>query len=129
MLTAVARLGLALIAAVSARPAGYSCANLGLSARGGHFGGSATLPEPTRGRRDADAGGRLDRTGHQHHFLPASDGRAQGELEPQGRLSSVAIAANAGYYADLVREKAILRRLVEASSVTVSPNHMCASSW
>ena len=27
----------------------------------------------------------------------------------------MAIAANAGYYADLVREKAILRRLVEAS--------------
>ncbi len=30
-------------------------------------------------------------------------------------LSSVAIAANASYYAELVREKAILRRLVEAS--------------
>jgi replicative DNA helicase len=30
-------------------------------------------------------------------------------------LSSVPVAANAGYYADIVREKAILRRLVDAS--------------
>ena len=42
-------------------------------------------------------------------------GKVGGHVYLHDLLSSVAIAANAGYYADLVREKAILRRLVEAS--------------
>jgi replicative DNA helicase len=42
-------------------------------------------------------------------------GRVGGHVYIHDLLSSVAIAANAGYYAQIVREKAILRRLVEAS--------------
>jgi replicative DNA helicase len=42
-------------------------------------------------------------------------GRAGGPIYLHDLLSSVAIAANAGYYAHIVREKAILRRLVQAS--------------
>ncbi|MDR1806977.1 MAG: replicative DNA helicase [Propionibacteriaceae bacterium] len=42
-------------------------------------------------------------------------GRVGGPIYLHDLLSSVAIAANASYYADIVREKAILRRLVEAS--------------
>jgi len=41
--------------------------------------------------------------------------RAGGHIYLADLLSSVSIAANAGYYADIVREKAVLRRLVEAS--------------
>jgi replicative DNA helicase len=42
-------------------------------------------------------------------------GKVGGHVYLHDLLSSVSIAANAGYYADIVREKAILRRLVEAS--------------
>jgi replicative DNA helicase len=42
-------------------------------------------------------------------------GRVGGPIYLHDLLSSVSIAANAGYYAQIVREKAILRRLVEAS--------------
>ncbi|MDR1449418.1 MAG: replicative DNA helicase [Propionibacteriaceae bacterium] len=42
-------------------------------------------------------------------------GRVGGHLYIHDLLSSVAIAANAAYYAEIVREKAVLRRLVEAS--------------
>ena len=42
-------------------------------------------------------------------------GRVGGHLYLHELLSSVSIAANAGYYAQIVREKAVLRRLVEAS--------------
>ncbi|MDR0990869.1 MAG: replicative DNA helicase [Propionibacteriaceae bacterium] len=41
--------------------------------------------------------------------------RVGGPIYLHDLLSSVAIAANATYYAEIVREKAILRRLVEAS--------------
>ena len=41
--------------------------------------------------------------------------RCGGHVYIHDLLASVAIAANASYYADIVREKAILRRLVEAS--------------
>lgn len=41
--------------------------------------------------------------------------RAGGHIYLVDLLSSVAIAANAGYYAEIVHEKAVLRRLVEAS--------------
>ena len=41
--------------------------------------------------------------------------RVGGPIYLHDLLSSVAIAANASYYAEIVREKAILRRLVEAS--------------
>lgn len=41
--------------------------------------------------------------------------RTGGHVYIHDLLSSVAIAANAAYYAQIVREKAILRRLVEAS--------------
>jgi replicative DNA helicase len=42
-------------------------------------------------------------------------GRVGGAPYLHDLLASVSIAANAGYYADIVREKAILRRLVDAS--------------
>ncbi len=42
-------------------------------------------------------------------------GRVGGHVYVHELLSSVSIAANAGYYAEIVREKAVLRRLVEAS--------------
>ena len=42
-------------------------------------------------------------------------GRVGGHIYLHDLLSSVSIAANAGYYATIVREKAVLRRLVEAS--------------
>ena len=42
-------------------------------------------------------------------------GKVGGHVYLHDLLSSVSIAANAGYYADIVREKAVLRRLVEAS--------------
>lgn len=41
--------------------------------------------------------------------------RCGGHVYIHDLLASVAIAANAGYYAEIVKEKAILRRLVEAS--------------
>ncbi len=41
--------------------------------------------------------------------------RAGGHIYLHELLSSVAIAANAGYYAEIVHEKAVLRRLVDAS--------------
>lgn len=41
--------------------------------------------------------------------------RVGGHVYIHDLLAAVAIASNAGYYADIVREKAILRRLVEAS--------------
>jgi replicative DNA helicase len=41
--------------------------------------------------------------------------RCGGHVYIHDLLASVAIAANASYYADIVREKAVLRRLVEAS--------------
>jgi replicative DNA helicase len=41
--------------------------------------------------------------------------RAGGHIYLHDLLASVAIAANAEYYAEIVREKAVLRRLVEAS--------------
>ncbi len=41
--------------------------------------------------------------------------RAGGHIYLHDLLSSVAIAANAGYYAEIVHEKAVLRRLVDAS--------------
>ncbi len=41
--------------------------------------------------------------------------RAGGQIYLADLLSSVAIAANAGYYAQIVREKAVLRRLIRAS--------------
>ncbi|MDR2895040.1 MAG: replicative DNA helicase, partial [Propionibacteriaceae bacterium] len=41
--------------------------------------------------------------------------RVGGHVYLHDLLSTVSIAANAGYYADIVREKAILRRLVDAS--------------
>ncbi|MCL2735058.1 MAG: replicative DNA helicase [Propionibacteriaceae bacterium] len=41
--------------------------------------------------------------------------RVGGHVYMHDLLSSVSIAANAGYYAEIVREKAILRRLVDAS--------------
>ena len=49
----------------------------------------------------------LGRTGHLQ--------RVGGAPYLHDLLSSVAIAANASYYAEIVRDKAILRRLVEAS--------------
>jgi len=42
-------------------------------------------------------------------------GKVGGHIYLHELLSSVSIAANAGYYALIVREKAVLRRLVEAS--------------
>ncbi len=42
-------------------------------------------------------------------------GRVGGHIYLHDLLSTVSIASNAGYYAEIVREKAILRRLVEAS--------------
>ena len=42
-------------------------------------------------------------------------GKVGGHVYIHDLLSSVSIAANAGYYAEIVREKAVLRRLVEAS--------------
>ena len=42
-------------------------------------------------------------------------GRIGGHTYLHDLLASVPVAANAGYYAEIVREKAILRRLVEAS--------------
>ncbi len=42
-------------------------------------------------------------------------GKVGGHVYLHDLLSSVSIAANAGYYAEIVREKAVLRRLVEAS--------------
>ncbi|MBA3019834.1 replicative DNA helicase [Propionicimonas sp.] len=42
-------------------------------------------------------------------------GRAGGHIYLHDLLSMVSIASNAGYYAEIVREKAILRRLVEAA--------------
>jgi len=42
-------------------------------------------------------------------------GRVGGHIYLHELLSSVSIASNASYYAEIVREKAILRRLVEAS--------------
>ncbi|MGO1974678.1 MAG: replicative DNA helicase [Propionibacteriaceae bacterium] len=42
-------------------------------------------------------------------------GRVGGHTYLHDLLASVPVAANAGYYAEIVREKAILRRLVEAS--------------
>src|SRR3954447_20117695 len=42
-------------------------------------------------------------------------GRVGGAPYLHDLLASVSIAANAGYYAEIVREKAILRRLVDAS--------------
>ncbi len=42
-------------------------------------------------------------------------GRVGGHNYLHDLLASVPVAANAGYYAEIVREKAILRRLVEAS--------------
>ncbi len=42
-------------------------------------------------------------------------GRIGGHIYLHDLLSTVSIASNAGYYAEIVREKAILRRLVEAS--------------
>jgi len=42
-------------------------------------------------------------------------GRVGGHIYLHDLLASVAIASNASYYADIVREKAILRRLVDAS--------------
>jgi len=41
--------------------------------------------------------------------------RAGGHIYLHELLSTVAIAANAGYYAEIVHEKAVLRRLVDAS--------------
>ena len=41
--------------------------------------------------------------------------RVGGHIYLHDLLASVSIAANAAYYADIVREKAVLRRLVEAS--------------
>ncbi|HEX2856939.1 MAG TPA: replicative DNA helicase [Propionibacteriaceae bacterium] len=41
--------------------------------------------------------------------------RAGGHIYLHELLSAVAIAANAGYYAEIVHEKAVLRRLVDAS--------------
>jgi len=42
-------------------------------------------------------------------------GRAGGHVYLHDLIASVPVAANAGYYAEIVREKAILRRLVDAS--------------
>ncbi|HEY3547670.1 MAG TPA: replicative DNA helicase, partial [Propionicimonas sp.] len=42
-------------------------------------------------------------------------GRVGGHIYLHDLLSQVSIASNAGYYAEIVKEKAILRRLVEAS--------------
>ena len=42
-------------------------------------------------------------------------GRVGGHVYLHDMIASVAVAANAGYYAEIVREKAILRRLVDAS--------------
>ena len=42
-------------------------------------------------------------------------GRVGGHVYLHDLLASVSVAANAAYYADIVREKAVLRRLVEAS--------------
>jgi replicative DNA helicase len=42
-------------------------------------------------------------------------GQVGGHIYIHELLSTVSIASNAGYYAEIVREKAILRRLVEAS--------------
>ena len=42
-------------------------------------------------------------------------GKIGGHIYLHDLLSTVSIASNAGYYAEIVREKAILRRLVEAS--------------
>ncbi len=42
-------------------------------------------------------------------------GRAGGHIYLHDLLAMVSIASNAGYYAEIVREKAILRRLVEAA--------------
>ncbi len=42
-------------------------------------------------------------------------GRVGGHVYIHDLLASVAIAANASYYAEIVRDKAVLRRLVEAS--------------
>src|SRR5580765_7192950 len=42
-------------------------------------------------------------------------GRIGGHVYLHDLLASVSVAANAGYYAEIVREKAILRRLVDAS--------------
>ena len=42
-------------------------------------------------------------------------GRVGGHVYLHDLLASVSVAANASYYSDIVREKAVLRRLVEAS--------------